>query len=119
MSENQAIAVETLNVAGMLKNKNLARSIADSSWSEFFRQVKYKCEWRGKTLLTIGQFEPSSKMCSVCGYTNRDLKLSDREWVCPECKTKHDRDINAAINIKKMAVQEQNCIQGRSCPVSL
>ena len=108
--ENQAIAVETLNVAGMMKNHHLAQAIGDVSWSEFFRQLEYKCEWYGKTLLKIGQFEPSSKICNVCGSINHDLKLSDREWTCARCGTFHDRDTNAAINIKKFALQDQNLI---------
>jgi putative transposase len=110
VSENQAIAVETLNVTGMLKNHKLARSISDVGWSEFFRQLEYKCKWYGKTLLKIGRFEPSSKLCSVCGCINHDLTLKDREWTCPDCGTSHDRDINAAINIRKMALQEQNLL---------
>jgi putative transposase len=108
--ENQAIAVETLNVAGMMKNHHLAQAIGDVSWSEFFRQLEYKCEWYGKTLLRIGRFEPSSKICNVCGSINRDLKLSDREWTCVNCGSLHDRDENAAINIKKFALQDQNLI---------
>ncbi|MDN7013258.1 IS200/IS605 family element transposase accessory protein TnpB [Methanoculleus sp. FWC-SCC3] len=110
VSENQAIAVESLNVAGMQKNHKLARSINDVSWSTFFTMLDYKCRKYGKTLLKIGQFDPSSKICNCCGYINRDLKLSDREWTCPDCGTVHDRDINAAINIKKFAVQEQNLV---------
>jgi len=108
--ENQAIAVETLNVAGMMKNHCLAQAIGDVSWSEFFRQLEYKCDWYGKTLLYIGRFEPSSKICNVCGTINRDLKLSDREWTCAGCGTLHDRDVNASINIKKFALQAQNLI---------
>ena len=108
--ENQAIAIETLNVAGMMKNHCLAQAIGDASWSEFFRQLEYKCEWYAKTLLQIGQFEPSSKICNVCGSINRDLKLSDREWTCAGCGTLHDRDVNASINIKKFALQDQNLI---------
>jgi len=110
VSENQAIAIETLNVTGMMKNYCLAQAIGDVSWSEFFRQLEYKCEWYRKTLLRIGQFEPSSKICSVCGSINNDLKLSDREWTCAECGTFHDRDVNASINIKKFALQDQNLI---------
>ena len=108
--ENQAIAVETLNVEGMLKNYNLAKSISDVSWSEFFRQLEYKAEWYGKTVLRIGRFEPSTKICSVCGYYNREITLSVREWKCPECNTVHDRDINAANNIKTFALQKQNLL---------
>jgi len=108
--ENQAIAIETLNVTGMMKNHCLAQAIGDMSWSEFFRQLEYKCEWYGKTLLRIGRFEPSSKICSVCGSIKHDLKLSDREWTCAGCGTLHDRDVNASINIKKFAIQAQNLI---------
>ncbi|MFY9546422.1 MAG: zinc ribbon domain-containing protein, partial [Candidatus Methanoculleus thermohydrogenotrophicum] len=70
----------------------------------------YKCLKYGKTLLRIGRFDPSSKICNRCGYLNRDLKLSHREWVCPDCGTQHDRDINAAINIKTFALQDQNLV---------
>lgn len=110
VSENQAIAVESLNVGGMMKNHHLAQGIGDVSWSAFFTMLEYKCRKYGKTLLKIGRFDPSSKICSKCGYLKRDLTLSDREWICPDCGTHHDRDINAAINIKKFALQEQNLV---------
>ena len=110
ISENQAIALETLNVKGMQKNHCLAQSISDTSWSSFVTKLEYKAEWFGKTILKIGMFEPSSKICNVCGYYKSDLTLKDREWQCPDCKTKHDRDINAAINIKKFSLQDQNLI---------
>jgi len=108
--ENQAIALETLNVDGMLKNHTLAQHIADASWSSFVTQLEYKAQRLGKTILRIGQFEPSTKICSKCGYYNRDLTLADRDWVCPDCGSHHDRDINAAINIKKFALDKQNLI---------
>lgn len=108
--ENQAIALETLNVEGMLKNHKLAQHIADASWSSFVTQLEYKAQRYGKTVLRIGQFEPSTKICSKCGYYNRELLLADREWVCPDCDTHHDRDINAAINIRKFALDKQNLI---------
>jgi len=110
VGENQAIAVESLNVAGMQKNHCLAQGISDVSWSTFFTMLDYKCQKYGKTLLKIGRFDPSSKICSTCGYLNRDLALKDREWICPDCGTHHDRDINAAINIKKFALQKQNLV---------
>ncbi len=94
----------------MVKNHNLAQSISDSAWSSFVTKLEYKAEWLGKSILRIGQFEPSSKLCSICGYHNKELQLKDREWKCPECTTTHDRDINAAINIKKFALIDQNLI---------
>jgi putative transposase len=102
--ESQSIALENLNVSGMLKNHNLAQSIADVSWSEFNRMLEYKAEWHGVNILRIGHFEPSSKTCS-CGVINKDLKLSDRTWTCKSCGTTHDRDILAACNIKKFALK--------------
>ena len=104
IGENQAIAVETLNVKGMIKNHKLAQAISDSAWYSFVQKLMYKAEWVGKTIIKIGMFEPSSKNCNVCGYHNSELTLDIREWQCPECGTLHDRDINAAINIKKIAV---------------
>jgi len=102
--ENQTICLEDLNVEGMIKNHNLAQSISDVSWSKFVEYLKYKAEWYGKNIVQIGRFEPSSKMCSVCGSIKKDLTLSDREWVCEVCQTKHDRDINASVNIKKFGL---------------
>jgi putative transposase len=108
--ENQAIALETLKVCNMVKNHCLAQSISDAGWSSFVDKITYKAEWYGKTILRIGQFEPSSKLCSVCGYHNKELTLAVREWSCPECGTVLDRDVNAAINIKKFALQYQNLV---------
>lgn len=106
--ENQAVALETLNVKGMTKNHHLAQAIGDSAWSSFVTKLEYKAAWFGKTILKIGQFEPSTKICNNCGFHNSELILKYREWECPECKTNHDRDINAAINIKKFSLQDQN-----------
>ena len=108
VSENQAIAIEDLNISGMVKNRRLAKHIADASWSEFRSQLEYKCKKYGKTLLTIGRFEPSSKICNHCGYHNKNLTLKDRIWVCPDCSSELDRDVNAAINIKRFALLKQN-----------
>ncbi|WP_235809593.1 transposase [Methanofollis ethanolicus] len=110
VSENQAIAVESLNVGGMMKNHHLAQGFGDVSWSMFFTMLEYTCRKYGKTLLKIGRFDPSSKICSKCGYLKQDLTLSDREWICPDCGIHHDRDVNAAVNIKKFALQEQNLV---------
>jgi len=108
--ENQAVCMESLSVHNMLKNHKLAKSISDSGWSQFGGFVRYKCEWQGKHFIQIGRFEPSSKMCNKCGHINDALTISDREWVCPKCSEKHDRDTNAARNILSFALQEQNLI---------
>jgi putative transposase len=102
--ENQTIILETLNVAGMLKNHSLAGSIQDVSWSEFNRMLTYKADWYGRNIIKIGRFEPSSKLCSGCGWKNNDLTLKDRYWDCSECHAHHDRDLNAAANIKKFGL---------------
>lgn len=104
------ICLEDLNVKGMEQNHHLARTIQGAAWSEFVRQLEYKSEWYGKNVLFIGRFEPSSKLCHKCGYINQDLKLSDREWVCLVCGEHHDRDINAAMNIKEIAFDKQNLV---------
>ena len=110
IGENQAIALEDLNVKGMVKNHNLAQSILDVAWSSFVSKLMYKAEKFGKTIIKIGRFEPSSKICSVCGYYNGNLDLKNRVWKCPVCNTEHDRDVNAAVNIKKFALNKQNLI---------
>lgn len=104
------ICLEDLNVKGMEQNHHLARAIQGAAWSEFVRQLEYKSEWYGKNVLFIGRFEPSSKLCHKCGYINKDLKLSDREWICPVCGEHLDRDVNAAINIKNIAFDKQNLV---------
>jgi len=104
IDENQAIALETLNVDGMMKNHKLAQAIQDVSWGKFNEFLTYKAEWYGVNILRIGQFEPSSKMCH-CGVVNKDLKLSDRKWTCKSCGSVNDRDLLAAQNIKKFALR--------------
>ena len=104
------ICLEDLNITGMTQNHNLAMAINSVAWNEFVRQLKYKSEWYGKNVVLIGRYEPSSKSCSKCGYINKDLKLSDREWICPQCGEHHDRDINAAINIKNLGLHPQALI---------
>lgn len=98
------IAVEDLNVKGMVQNNHLSRHIADVGWSQFITMLDYKTKWYGSWLYRIGRFEPTSKACSTCGYKLDSLPLSVRAWTCPECGTKHDRDINAAKNILKIAM---------------
>jgi len=97
------IGTETLRVKNMMKNHCLAKSIGDSGWSEFVRQLEYKALVKGGHVFRIGTFFPSSKRCNACGYINKELKLSDRAWICPECNTTLDRDINAANNILEQA----------------
>jgi putative transposase len=100
VNENQVIVTENLAVKNMVKNHNLAKAISDCGWSEFTRQLKYKAEKEGKSYLEIGRFFPSSKTCNVCLSWIESLSLDDRSWTCSRCKTKHDRDINAAMNIR-------------------
>ena len=96
------IALEDLNIKGMVKNHKLAKHISDASWGTFVRLLEYKAGWNDKQILRVGRFYPSSKTCS-CGYINQNLKLSDRIWMCPKCNETHDRDILAANNILKEA----------------
>ena len=100
LSENQTIVMEDLNVKGMLKNHKLAKSIQELSLNRFKTILKYKAEWYGREVIEVGRWFPSSKLCSACGYKNDELELKDREWLCPVCGTIHDRDLNAANNIK-------------------
>lgn len=95
------IAIEDLNVKGMVKNRRLAKAISDSSWSSFVTMLTYKAQWYGKELVKIDRWYPSSKTCSNCGYllTNAELPLSVRAWVCPSCAQQNNRDLNASINI--------------------
>jgi putative transposase len=93
------IVLEDLNIKGMVKNHKLSKHIADVSWSKFIEFLTYKAEWYEKQIVKIDRFFPSSKTCNCCGYINQNLKLDMREWTCPSCHTKLDRDLNASKNI--------------------
>jgi len=97
--ENQAFAIENLNIKGMMGNHKLATHIADCGWNQFLMFLKYKAAAVGKHVLEVGRFYPSSKTCSVCGAVRQSLPLSVREWKCSDCGSIHQRDVNAAINI--------------------
>ena len=100
ISENQVIVSEDLAVSNMVKNHNFAKAISDCGWYELTRQISYKSDWNNRQYIKIGRFVPSSQTCSCCGYINIETKdLSVRQWTCPQCRTVHDRDVNAAINI--------------------
>lgn len=93
----------------MINNNTLARLINDASWNKFINMLEYKAEWYGVNIFKIGRFDPSSKICSNCGDINHNLKLSERTWICKKCNALHDRDVNAAINIKKIALKKTVC----------
>lgn len=111
-NENQVVVLEDLNVVGMMKNHKLAKSIADVSWHEFKRQLEYKCKWKGRQLIIIDRFFPSSKTCNSCGFVNSDLTLKDRTWKCPSCNTDLDRDLNASKNILMQGILKLNSEKG-------
>lgn len=99
-----SFAIEDLNVKGMIKNKRLSRHISDSGWSKFITYLEYKCKELGKNVIRINRFAPSSKICNDCGHKLDNLSLNVRNWICPECGVSHDRDINAAKNIRAYAL---------------
>lgn len=101
--ENQAVAVEELHVKGMLANDKLARAISDVGFGMFRSQIEYKAKRYGTRLIVADRWYPSSRLCSVCDWKNEALALKDREWTCPQCGTSHDRDLNAARNLKRLA----------------
>jgi putative transposase len=105
--DNGTIVLEDLNIKGMMKNHCLAKSVADVSLAELVRMVKYKAAWYGRDVIQVDRWFPSSKTCNACSYIKQDLTLSDREWACPRCGVRHDRDLNAAKNIKKQGLALQ------------
>ncbi|WP_435828346.1 RNA-guided endonuclease InsQ/TnpB family protein [Nocardia testacea] len=109
--ENQVIAIEDLSVRNMVRNRSLARAISDASWSEFRTMLEYKADWYGRTVVAIDRFYPSSKTCSTCGRINDSMPLRVRDWNCP-CGASHDRDINAAKNIRAAGLAVLACGDG-------
>jgi len=101
------VILENLNIRGMQRfNSGLSKSVSlDFSWNQFVTILKYKMEQKGKHLILVDRYFPSSKLCSECGYKKEDLELSDREWVCPKCQVHHDRDVNASVNLKNEGIR--------------
>lgn len=119
-SQVRTICMEDLNVKGMQCNHHLAQAVGDASFGMFLTLLEYKCRWYGVNLIKIDRFAPSSKTCCKCGYVYKGLKLSERSWTCPECGTRHDRDFNAACNIKEFGLKalpsERGDVKPVDCP---
>ena len=106
IDENKVICMEDLNIRGMLRNHKLAESIQEMSFYEFRRMLEYKANWYGRKIIFVDRFYPSSKTCNHCGYINKKLKLSDRQWICPDCGEIIERDYNAALNIRDEGIRK-------------
>ena len=121
INENQVISLEGLRVRNMVRNRHLAKSISDAGWSEFARKIQYKADWYGRTVKVIDTFAPTSKKCSICGHINKELKLSQRVWVCRNCRVVHDRDHNAAVNIDQIGrdTPELTPVERRAAAISV
>ena len=107
--ENHVFCIESHSFKNMVMNHSLAKSISDVGWSEFVRQLEYKAAWYGRTLIKIEKWYPSSKRCHCCGHVLDSLTLDERFWLCPQCKTFHDRDINAAKNVLAVGLTVSAC----------
>ena len=121
-NQEDSICIEDLHIKGMVRNHQLARSLADVGMGKFYEILAYKCDWYGINLLKIGRFAPSSKTCSHCGTVKAGLKLMERKWTCESCHTDHHRDVNAAINSKEFGLKqalEQELLDVKSveCPI--
>ena len=119
IDENQVIIIENLNIKGLIKNKKLSKHIHQASWHKFINMLEYKAKFYGRNLIKVDTFFPSSKLCNVCGYKNKNLKLSDRVWVCPICKTKHNRDYNATLNLLKEGLKQVGVERSDLMPVEV
>lgn len=116
-SQVRTLCMEDLNVRGMQHNHHLAQAVGDASFGMFLMLLEYKCRWYGVNLIKIDRFVPSSKTCGKCGYVYKGLKLNERNWTCPECGTHHDRDFNAACNIKEFGLKALPTERGKVKPV--
>ena len=110
--ETQTVITEDLPVRNMVRNHCLASAISDASWAELRRQLEYKADWYGRTVIAVDRFYPSSKTCSACGHLAATMPLNIREWVCPSCGTLHDRDVNAAKVLCAAGLAVQACGDG-------
>jgi putative transposase len=106
VDENQAIVLETLGVRNMMKNRSLSRAISGVGWTALTRMIEYKAEARGVAVVRATRFEPSSKTCHACLAVVEELPLDERTWTCAVCGTTHDRDLNAALNLKRIGILE-------------
>ena len=110
--ENQTVIIEDLSVRNMVRNHCLARAISDAAWAELRRQLEYKADWYGRTVIAVDRFCPSSKTCSACGHLAATMPLNVREWTCTSCGVRHDRDVNAAKVIRAEGLSVQACGDG-------
>ncbi len=110
--DNQAVVIEDLSVRNMVRNHHLARAISDAAWRQMRAMLAYKCQWYGRDLVVTGRWYPSSKTCSACGHAASSLPLAVREWECVHCGVRHDRDINAAVNIRAAGLAVLACGAG-------
>ena len=115
VNDNQVIAVENLNVKAMVKNPKLSKAISQVGWGMFCTMLKYKAEREGKVYVEVGRFFPSSKTCNHCLHKVEEMPLNIRAWTCPKCKAHHDRDVNAACNIRDEGLR---LLRGRNSDVS-
>jgi len=120
--ENQTVCVESLAVRHLVRNRRLAQAISDASWGELVRQLEYKAVWYGRTLAKIDKWYPSSKRCFDCGHVLDSLPFAIRQWACPECGVRHDRDVNAAKNVLAAGLAVNACGEairpGRAVPAT-